>query len=258
MARSTKPRRADFYPDDWLAGTLELTLEEEGAYIRICALIYSKGQAIPGNDRWLAGMCRVSTRKWRSLRDSLITKGKITIEDGLIRQKRCEFELGKAAERSQKQAENVAKRWRNRAESELNQRFKNDEADGNSLENKQTGDTTDYTRARGLTNHQPPTLKESNTVASLTARQFDEFWSIYPSRRSHSNPKKPARAKFEAALKRGAVAADIIRGAENYAAYVEREGTDPKYVAQAQTWINQERWTQYQEAVVTEPTPLML
>ena len=29
MARSTKPRRADFYPDDWLAGTLELTLEEE-------------------------------------------------------------------------------------------------------------------------------------------------------------------------------------------------------------------------------------
>ncbi len=98
MARSTKPRRADFYPDDWLAGTLELTLEEEGAYIRICALIYSKGQPITDNDRWLAGMCRVSTRKWRVLRRALIDKNKITIMDGLIHQQRCEFELGKAKE----------------------------------------------------------------------------------------------------------------------------------------------------------------
>ncbi len=84
------------------------------------------------------------------------------------------------------------------------------------------------------------------------------FWRTYPSRRPHSNPKKPARAKFETALKRGVAAADIIQGAERYAAYVEREGTDPKYVAQAKTWLNEERWAQYQEAAVTEPTPLML
>ena len=103
------------------------------------------------------------------------------------------------------------------------------------------------------------TMKEkTHTVASLAGRQFDEFWRTYPSRRPHSNPKKPARAKFEAAVKRGVAAADIIRGAENYAAYVEREHTDPKYVTQAQTWLNQERWAQYQEAAVTEPTPLML
>ena len=99
--------------------------------------------------------------------------------------------------------------------------------------------------------------KEDNTVESTADDPFDQFWRAYPSRRPHSNPKRPARAKFEAALKRGLVA-DIIRGAENYAAYVEREGTDPKYVAQAQTWLNQERWTQYQEAAGTEPTPLML
>ncbi len=53
-------------------------------------------------------------------------------------------------------------------------------------------------------------------------------------------------------------AADIIRGAERYTAYVEREATDPKYVAQAQTWLNQERWAQYKEAAVTEPAPIML
>ncbi len=84
------------------------------------------------------------------------------------------------------------------------------------------------------------------------------FWRTYPDRRPHSNPKKPALAKFETALKRGVAAADIIRGAERYAAYVKREGTDPKFVAQAVTWLNQDRWTQYQEAAGGEPTPLML
>ncbi len=52
--------------------------------------------------------------------------------------------------------------------------------------------------------------------------------------------------------------AAIIRGAGNYAAYVEREKPDPKFVAQAQTWLNQERWTEHQEAVEDDPRPLML
>jgi hypothetical protein len=100
--------------------------------------------------------------------------------------------------------------------------------------------------------------KVDNTVDSTADEPFKVFWRTYPSRRPHSNPKKPARVKFEAAVKRGVAAANIIRGAQNYAAYVEREGTEPKYVAQAKTWLNEERWAQYQEAAVTEPTPIML
>ena len=100
--------------------------------------------------------------------------------------------------------------------------------------------------------------EENHTVDSLVDQQFEVFWRAYPSRRPHSNPKKPARAKFETAVKRGVAAADIIRGAEHYGAYVEREHTDPKFVAQAQTWLNQERWTQYQEAAGGKPAPLML
>ncbi len=101
-------------------------------------------------------------------------------------------------------------------------------------------------------------VKEDNTVDLTAKQQFKVFWRAYPSRRPHSNPKKTARKKFETAVKRGVAAADIIRGAQNYAAYVEREGTDPKYVAQARTWLNEDRWVQYQEAAGGEPAPLML
>ncbi len=38
----------------------------------------------------------------------------------------------------------------------------------------------------------------------------------------------------------------MIRGAQDYAAHVRRERIEPKFVAQAQTWLGQERWTDYQ------------
>jgi hypothetical protein len=61
-------------------------------------------------------------------------------------------------------------------------------------------------------------------------------------------------AKFEAAVKSGTPPADIICGAENYAAYVQQERTEPRFVAQAQTWLSQERWTDYQTAIPPSET----
>lgn len=75
---------------------------------------------------------------------------------------------------------------------------------------------------------------------------FAEFKDRYPSRAPHANPVKPAREAFAAAVRRGADPEAIIRGAENYAMAVDQQGTDPRYVAQAKTWLHQERWTEYQ------------
>ena len=86
---------------------------------------------------------------------------------------------------------------------------------------------------------------------SVAAPSFDDFWRTFPSRRPHPNPKRPARLKFDAAVKRGVPAADIIRGAVNFAKYVARERTEPKFIVQAVTWLSQERWTEYQ----AEPEP---
>ena len=91
------------------------------------------------------------------------------------------------------------------------------------------------------------------------AKHFEEFWRKYPSRSPHSNPKKPAKQKFETAAKRGVPVEVIIRGAENYAAYVARETDDARFIAQAVTWLNQERWTEYQKPFkepVREVAPL--
>lgn len=84
-------------------------------------------------------------------------------------------------------------------------------------------------------------------VSEDSASGFEAFWRIYPHRGQHPDPKKAARLKFEAAIKAGADPADINRGAENYATYVAASISHPRHVAQAQTWLSQERWNDYQQ-----------
>jgi hypothetical protein len=101
--------------------------------------------------------------------------------------------------------------------------------------------------------HRPPARSDRSRVRQILGREgatseFETFWRIYPHRGEFSDPKKPARAKFEAAVECGVDPGVIIAGAERYRAHVERQGTEPRFRAQAQTWLNQERWAQLHEA----------
>lgn len=97
------------YPSDFLAGTMDLTLEEKGAYNVILDLIYDRGAPIVDNSRYIAGVCGCSVRKWNSIRDRLLIAGKITIENGAISNRRALFELENHARIARKLAENGAK-----------------------------------------------------------------------------------------------------------------------------------------------------
>lgn len=80
---------------------------------------------------------------------------------------------------------------------------------------------------------------------------FDEFWAAYP-KREGANPKAPARKTFEVATKAGADPSVIIAGARNYAADpATKIGTS--YVAQAVTWLRQQRWADYPESPTDPP-----
>jgi hypothetical protein len=89
-------------------------------------------------------------------------------------------------------------------------------------------------------------VRQTEAKAGADA-DFERFWRIYPHRGEYSDPKKPARLRFDTAVERGADPDDIIAGAERYRAHVERQGTDGRYRPQAHTWLNQERWAQLHE-----------
>lgn len=73
--------------------------------------------------------------------------------------------------------------------------------------------------------------------------RFEEFWSVYPSRGTAANPKKPAKDKFARLVKAGVDPDAMISGAKAYGRNIRalgKERTDG--VAQALTFLNQERW----------------
>lgn len=80
-----RPAYARFYASTWRSGTLMLSLEEEGLYIRVSAYQMECGQPVPSD--WKAGarlLC-VQPLKYRKTIDSLIAKGKLkATENGII------------------------------------------------------------------------------------------------------------------------------------------------------------------------------
>lgn len=97
------------FPDNFIAGTAGLTLEEKGAYSLVLDLIYVRGGPIPDEPRYIAGVCNCSVRKWNAIRDRLIAVGKITVVDGCLMNARAEKELENAAKDARELAENGAK-----------------------------------------------------------------------------------------------------------------------------------------------------
>lgn len=74
---------------------------------------------------------------------------------------------------------------------------------------------------------------------------FDQFWQEYP-KRDGANPKAPALKKFGAVLKSGADPRSLIDGARRYRAECDAKNlTGTPMVAQAITWLNQQRWSDY-------------
>lgn len=84
--------------------------------------------------------------------------------------------------------------------------------------------------------------------------EFERFWSAYP-KRDGSNPKKTAREKYWRARDNG-VSAELLEGAARAYASSLGDKVATQYVAQAVTWLNQERWHDYPpEAAAAAATP---
>jgi hypothetical protein len=85
---------------------------------------------------------------------------------------------------------------------------------------------------------------ESIAPTELGGKNFTDFWSQYPRRVG----KKDALRAWNKALKDGASAEEIVRGAERYRADVTR---DPAFTSHPATWLNGGRWLD--DPVVSSP-----
>lgn len=227
---SVKVRRIDFSPDEWLAGAFSLKAEQRGCYVTVIMLIYSNGGAIRDDEKELAHACNVTIRKWLEVRAVLIAKGKVYLtSNGELSNKRCEIELEKAINRSEKAKENGEKGGKNSAISRQNPkptlRDNNDLAEADASTSNQA-------------NHQPSTTnynKRASTSDATGEKNFGEFYAAYP-----RHVGRGQASKAYAAAIRKASPETILAAAQRFAE--QSRGSDPKYIAHPATWLNGERW----------------
>lgn len=99
-----------WHVNDYIAGTMGMGLELEGAYTRFLIRLYQRGKPFPDDDRLLCMVMGLTIRVWRRLKATLITLGKITVRAGCLTNNRFEKERRKRAETLRKQAEAARKR----------------------------------------------------------------------------------------------------------------------------------------------------
>lgn len=235
--------KGEFYKmefDAWDEGTIELTLEQEAAYLRLCHQMYRRRGPVPNSERLLCSIWRCHQNKARVLLRELIAAGKIsTTPDGHLTNTRVTREVD-ARETLGTRRSHAGQTGGIRS--------------GDSRRNALKSHVTDEAIASAPSKQNPPIREEerreeethSRRVAKATPPtndKFEEFWREYP-RRDGENPKAPARKVFEALVKSGTDPTVILAGIRcAKTAHRDRIGTP--YIPQAVKWLRDRRFDDY-------------
>lgn len=261
---SSKIRKIDFYPDEFVAGVAaKLDPVEAGVYWMVCSLIYSHGGPIDDDPKWLAGLFRqTNPRTVRAALERLIAAGKIQRIGAELMVNRCRIELERTSKRIRTASENGAKGGRPTKRFEENQGV----AKPNPFSDKK------LTKQLPTSNHQPEYINGASDgdsddelgfdvpggVNSADAEEtppagthtrtreadgpaypsdFERAWEAYP-KRDGSNPKSEALKAWRARRREGRSADELAEGAERYARWCDATGkTGTETVMQARRFF---------------------
>lgn len=243
---------ARFYKMDpilWDHATVDLTLEEEAAYLRICNAIYKAEKGCPMNDRVLAGMFRTSTRKARSIVDGLLSKGKLFTRDGQLWNERADFEINSMRIRAEKSVETPAKGQRNGREPDAKAERNADERADKLLK--------DAELIRAKPPDDPPKtrldktrLDDNQTTTSALTEEFEKLWVDYPRRRQETGTLTRG-SKQQALQAFKALSPELRRNAiEGLPAFKRMYPDGSKGVVDCIRYFTHQRWLDVEGATV--------
>ena len=197
-----------FYPNDFIADmNVQLMCNQSvGCYIKLLSYCWKEG-SIPDDSDAIAKLCRERSNRmaklWLEIRPCFTPDPE---NPGFMRHPRLDRERAKQAESHERRVEAGRKGGAARSVRVSNAK-------------KMLSSST--------------STSSSTSVNTYTA-DFNEAWKRYPSRPGQS--KRAAYVRWEARIKEGYTAAEMIAGTEAYAAYVEREITEPRFIKLAATF----------------------
>jgi uncharacterized protein YdaU (DUF1376 family) len=214
-----------FFPDDYLADTPDLSVDQHGVYLLLLMLAWKRGGDIPDDMPWLkralgAYAVDLHGNRFNRLVPPVLARFFARGPDGRFRQNRLEKELEKVRKRSGNGREMVGKRW------------------------SQVKENKDLAASHVIqTKTKTKTISESsNDDSGLIEESFAEFWKAFP-RRLGTNSRAVALTKFLTAVRSGCDPEVIQAGVRRYREYCDQEQkTGTEFVQMAATWLDQKGW----------------
>lgn len=212
------------YPTDFDADTGHLSMAEDGAYNRLLRLSWRCPEAkLPDDLDWICRKARAVTDADRAVVQSILAEF-FQRKGGKIFSARLHQEWVKAHEGHNRRV------LSGKAGGEAKARKAKENSPSNATA------MPEQCSSNQNQNHNHTVLSIDRTTNALSG--FDEFWNAYP-HRDGKRGRKPAEARFAAAVKRGVDPQEIIAGAM-------RARNDPRVIAgyarDPTTWLNQAGW----------------
>lgn len=205
-------------------------------YVALLLRIYETGGPVAETPRTLARRTGLTERKASAALALLIEAGKVvSLDDGRLDSETTHAEL--EFQRSSREQQSAA------GKSSAAKRAKKSQQ-------KQQNTSTSVDRPF---NHLDLDKREVRTgslrspVLSDYDDEFERFWRVFP-RRAGTSSRKGAHDKFVRLRRAGVSAAEMQRGAQNYAAeQADLGNSGTPYVKAAEAWLNKELWRDYQQ-----------
>ncbi len=230
----TKRPWFSLYVADWIMATASMTLEEQGAYMRLLALQWAEG-SISWEPRRVALKLGVPLDYYQRELAPMVESHFSRCEDGRLRNPRLEREREEAEAISQTNSINGKKR-----------------AEGERDGNGRYTSTSD--RASDSPAVEPPKVQpsqsqsqsqERSTLAQPTAARVSfDFGPLY---RQYPNKKGKAAGlkKLKALVRTEAEFQALKHGLECFIRDEKRKGTEVDFYPHFSTWVNKQRWLDY-------------
>jgi uncharacterized protein YdaU (DUF1376 family) len=209
------------YPRDFIEGTIGMSFEDKGAYRLVLDLIYMQGGELPDDPRYISGLLGCTVRKWKAIRNRLISAGKLAVCGACLTNKRAIIELETLAKLQDKKRENRARPNKNKGLQSHPSHHTEPEPD---KESKGPVGTPEKSTPKQTLD---PTLKS----------QFDSLWDVYPDGQGLGCGSPMALIAFKRVVEAGANPGDVVEAARRYAA-------DPTqtYPQRLDRWLTSGGW----------------
>jgi uncharacterized protein YdaU (DUF1376 family) len=227
------------YPGALLGALSAMEPDEGYVYVVTLLRIYETGGPICDDDITLARRTGLSRKRVAQMIERLRHTGKlIATADGRLDNPVAAAEISKQnaliKSRSETAAENAVKRWKKAKQIQR-------QTDTAALPGHNGGIAGAMPDDAHLHLHiQEQEKKDSRSVAIATRPPDDDFeklWSIYP-KREGSNPKKPARIKYEKMIRDGVDHDQLVAAVKCYADQ-EAKNVGTRFISRTVKWLTQ-------------------